>query len=122
MKVLQKWIKTNHKEYYKIHLTIINSLLPTKMTDKELEVVAAFLSLSPDIIEDGYFNPLARKKVLNILNISAAGLSNHLKSLIDKGFLSKTIVEDVVTSITIKEFLIPENDNQGYKFKLTKEV
>jgi DNA-binding MarR family transcriptional regulator len=117
MKIIQQAFKVNNEIYYNLHLQIINAVLPVRLTDKELEVLSAFMSLDKKLIEENYFNPLARKIVLKKLNLSAAGLSNHLKSMIDKGFLVKN---NMTNLITIKQFLLPEEDGQGYQFKIIK--
>ena len=118
MKIIQKAFKVENQEYYTMHLHIVNAILPVKLTDKELEVLSAFMGLDKNIIEENYFNPVARKKVLKRLDLSAAGLSNHLKSMINKGLLTKN---DITNTITIKEFLLPEEDGQGYQFKIMKK-
>ena len=118
MKVIQKELKVGLDEYYKLHLTIINSILPVKLTDKEIEVLAAFMALDKSITEEDTFNSFARKKVKEKLdNMSAGGLGNHLKSMIDKGFLDK---KEMSNKITIKNFLLPEDNNQGYQFKIVR--
>lgn len=117
MKIIQQAFKLDKDKYYIVHLGILNAILPVKLTDKELEVLAAFMGLDENIVEDSYFNPVARKKVLKKLELSAAGLSNHLKAMLDKGFLIKNSITNI---ITIKEFLLPEIDGQGYQFKIIK--
>lgn len=117
MKIIQQAFKLDKDKYYIVHLGILNAVLPVRLTDKELEVLAAFMGLDENIIEDTYFNPVARKKVLKKLGLSPAGLSNHLKSMLDKGFLIKNSITNV---ISIKEFLLPEIDGQGYQFKIMK--
>ena len=117
MKVVQKLFNVSHDKYYLLHLTIVNAVLPIKLTDKELEVLSSFMALDKSITEDFYFNPVARKRIINKLGLSTAGLSNHIKSMIDKGFLIKN---NITGNITIKEFLLPENDGQGYNFKINK--
>ena len=118
MKIIQQVFNLDNEKYYTAHLSIINAVLPVKLTDKELEVLAAFMGLDKNIIEDGFFNPVARKKVLKKLELSPAGLSNHLKSMINKGFLIKN---NVTNFITIKEFLLPEENEQGYQFKIIRK-
>ena len=118
MKIIQKSFNLENQDYYIMHLNIVNAILPVKLTDKELEVLAAFMGLEKNLIEENYFNPVARKKVLKKVGLSPAGLSNHLKSMIDKGFLSKN---DITNTITIKQFLLPEEDGQGYQFKIVKK-
>ena len=117
MKIIQQAFKLDKDKYYVVHLGILNAILPVKLTDKELEVLAAFMGLDKNIVEDSYFNPIARKIVLKKLKLSPAGLSNHLKAMIDKGFLIKN---SITNNITIKEFLLPEIDGQGYQFKIIK--
>jgi hypothetical protein len=38
--------------------------------------------------------------------------------MINKGFLIKN---DITNTITIREFLLPEDDGQGYQFKIVKK-
>ena len=64
------------------------------------------------------FNTYARKLVKETLKgMSAGSLSNHLKSMIDKGFLVK---DEITNRISVKEFLLPEDDWQGYQFRIIK--
>ncbi len=118
MKVIQQAFNLENEKYYVVHLNIINAILPVKLTDKELEVLATFMALDKNIIEDGYFNPISRKKVMKKLELIPAGLSNHLASMIKKGFLIKN---SITNNITIKPFLLPEENNQGYQFKIVKK-
>lgn len=117
MKIIQKSYKVKNDDYYKLHLTIINAVLPVKLTDKEIKVLASFMSLEKSLIKEDNFNSVARKQVKDKLGLSPGGLSNHLKSMINKGFLSKN---EITKRITIKEFLLPEDKIQGYQFKITK--
>lgn len=117
MKVIQQRFNVENEQYYIMHLNIINAILPVKLTDKELEVLAAFMNLDKSIVEDGYFNPVTRKKVMKKLNLLPAGLSNHLGNMIDKGFLVKNPITNI---ITIKDFLLPEENVQGYQFQIKK--
>ena len=117
MKIIQQVYKVDNDKYYELHLNIINAILPVKLTDKELEVLASFMALDEVLTKDDYFNPVARKKVREKTGVSPGGLSNHLKSMIKKGFLVKN---DITKKITIKEFLLPEEKVQGYQFKIMK--
>ena len=118
MKIIQKALKLKGDEYYKKHLSIINSMLPSQFTSKEIEVLAAFMSADPKLTEDDRFNSLVRKQVMKKLDLKPGGLSNYLKSMINKGFLDKS---EITHKITIKEYLLPEDKVQGYQFKLIKE-
>ncbi len=117
MEVIQKGFKLTNDEYYKFHLNVLNAVLSVKLTEKELDVLAAFMSLDKKIIQDDIFNLMARKKVRELLNLSSAGLGNYLKSLINKGFLIKN---EITNKITIIDILLPDENKQGYMFKIIK--
>lgn len=118
MKVIQKELRVEPGQYYLIHLNIINSVFPTKLTEKEIEVLAGFMALDKTITGVDMFNTYARKLVKETLKgMSAGSLSNHLKSMIDKGFLVK---DEITNRISVKEFLLPEDDWQGYQFRIIK--
>lgn len=118
MRVIQKELKVTSSDYYLIHLNIINSVFPVKLTEKEIAILAGFMALEHTITGVDMFNSYARKIVKERLGgMSSASLSNHLKSMLDKGFLTK---DEETNRIFIKEFLLPEEDWQGYQFKLVK--
>lgn len=120
MKIIQKGLTLLPRDYYLTHLSIINSFLPTKLTEKEIQVLAGFLSLDKSITDGDMFNTYARKIVKDSLQgMSSGSLSNYLSSLIAKGFLEKN---EITKRITVKEFLLPEDDWQGYQFKIIKQT
>ena len=45
MKIISKSLDLSREEYFKKHLLIINPLLPVQLTDKEAEVIAAFMTI-----------------------------------------------------------------------------
>lgn len=108
-------MKLSRKSFYETHLSIINCILPKKMTPMEIKVVAAFMSLNGDIALYR-FGPSAKKIIMKELGLSPAGLSNYLTSLIEKGFLIRT-----GDMINILPLLIPEKEEQWYLFKLINE-
>ena len=117
MKIISKALKDlGNEEYYLKHLQIVNQLLPVKMTNKETEVLAAFLSLGGDIVKKDRFGTTARKIVMENLGISAGGLGNYMKILNDKGFIFK----NEYNVFEVRPFLLPEEDNQGYQIKISK--
>lgn len=118
MEKIQKGLTLTKEEYYVKHLSIINPMFPIELSKKEIEVLAAFLALDKAIVEDDYFNSLARKKVREKLNLKAGGLSNYLRTMISKDFLEKS---DITGRITIKPYLIPDPIAQGYMFKIVKQ-
>lgn len=117
MRVIQQTVKVSKEDYHKFHLSIINPLFKDelRLSEKELEVLAAFMSLDKSITIGDMFNTYARKLVKEELGLSAGGLSNHLRSLIDKEFLSK---DEVTNRITVKPHLFPMDGWQGYQFKI----
>ena len=105
MKALSKRLELPVSEYYKVHLNIVNSLLPIKLTPKEVEVLALFMSLQGDIAKDR-FGSTAKKLVKQELSLSDGGLSNYIKTLKQKGFISPT--NEIPTLLT------PNVDKQEY--------
>ena len=120
MKVISQVVKVDRYNYYIKHLEMLNVILPLPetLTNKEVEVLAAFMYQDKNLIEEDMFNGVVRKKVMQKLNnMKPGGLGNHLKSMIDKKFLDKN---ELTKKITIKPFLLPENNGQGYRIKLVK--
>ena len=115
MKQIKKLLKLPKKEYYETHLSIINCLLPVKMTPMETKVIAAFMSLEGDIAQHR-FGPSAKKIIMQELDLSPAGLSNYIRSLLSKGFLEKRA--DMINFFPV---LIPEPDEQFYLLKLQRQ-
>ena len=114
MSKISKTITVKNKlDYYKNHPEIINPMLPVKLTPKELDIMAGFLELDNDARYDR-FGPQAKKVVRNQTGISHSGMSNYIKSLIDKGFL----VQNEVGVLRIRKILVPSEGNQSYEFKL----
>jgi len=105
MKALSKKLELPVSEYYITHLTIVNSLLPIKLTPKEIEVLAAFMAFQGDIAKDR-FGATAKKMVKQSLNLSDAGLCNYIKALKAKGFI--TLTNEIPT------LLIPNENKQEY--------
>lgn len=115
-KPIVKSLELEKSDYYSKHLSIVNVMLPTQLTPKEIEVLAAFMSLEGDIATDR-FGTTARKMVMDQVGISSpGGLGNYLKSLKDKGFIK---VED--SQWTILPLLHPHPQQQGYMFKLKRK-
>lgn len=113
--IIRKSVTAQGSGYYAVHLSIISGLLPVKLTQKEIEVLAEFMNLDEKIVEDGRFNSVARKKVRESLNLSPGGLGNYLKSLLEKGYLVKS---DVTRKISVRDWLVPARDAQLYQFVL----
>lgn len=112
MEQIKKLLSLNKSAYYITHLSIINCLLPKKMTPMEIEVMAAFMGLEGDIARYR-FGLSAKKIVRSQLELSPAGLSNYITQLLRKEFLIRR--GDVIEVLPI---LIPEPKEQIYLLKL----
>lgn len=118
MRVIQKSLDLEPKEFYRVHLNIVNAILSNKISKKEVEILSSFMSLDKKIIEHDMFNKVSRRKVMKELKLSASCLSIHIKSMLAKKFLIK---DDLTEKISIREHFLPEEFTQGYQFKLTKK-
>jgi hypothetical protein len=116
MEIIKKQLILPKNEYYVKHLSIVNVFLPRKLTPKEIEVVASFMSLEGDIANDR-FGTSARRIVMQGLNLSPGGLGNYMDSLQKKGFITK---QD--GSYSILPILHPELEEQKYMFNLLKRT
>ena len=110
MQIIKKQLILSPFDYFSTHLKIINPLLPVHLTPKEIELLANFMMLNGSISEDR-FGSTGKKIIMNKMNIGPAGISNYLRSLKQKGFISGNDILSV---------LYPENEQQGYNFKLIK--
>jgi DNA-binding MarR family transcriptional regulator len=118
MQIITKVLKVDSYEYYIKYLEILSTMIPLeKLTSKEIEVLAAFLSQDKSLIDEDMFNGVVRKRVMDKMDLKPGGLGNHLKSMIEKKYLMKN---DITKRITVKPFLIPEDNHQGFRIKLVK--
>jgi DNA-binding MarR family transcriptional regulator len=123
MQVITKVLKVSKYDYYIKHLEIMNVLLPEdkfpeRLSTKEIEVLAAFMSQDKNLIEEDMFNGVVRKKVMEKLSLKPGGLGNHLKKMIAKNYLTKN---PITRKIDLRSFMFPVNNSQGYRIKLVKE-
>lgn len=118
MAVIQKALTLENEEFYRQHLTIINTLLSLDLTEKEIEVLGAFMSLDKSLIKEDMFNTLTRKMVRERKGLSPGGLGNYLKSFVIKKIATKN---ELTRKITIKPYLHPDEVMQGYRIKLVKK-
>jgi len=112
-----KFDNLSKDKYFEKHLEIINAFLPYQLAKKEIEVIASFMSLEGDIIDDeNRFNSLARKKVKKKHKLTSANLSNYLKA-----YKEKKVIYEEDDMFKIYNYFFPSDKAQGYKFKITKE-
>lgn len=108
-------IVSTQKDFYFTHLKIVNAILPEHMVmgDKEMTVLAEFISLTGDI-STARFGPTAKAIIRKNCSISHAGLSNHLKSLHEKKIITST-KKDGKVNPTLLPLL---NHSQDYTISL----
>ena len=111
---IRKLETLNKGDYYNRHLEVINPFLPIKLTPKEIEVLAAFMSLEGELGNDR-FGTTARKVVMERIGISPGGLGNYLKSLKSKGFVYKDY-----GALHVAKIVQPNPKEQTYQFKIVK--
>lgn len=114
--MIRKRLNLSKSDYYTTHLSIMNVFLPIKMTPKEIEVLANFMSLEGDIAEDR-FGTSARRIVMSEMGIRPGGLGNYFDTLQKKGFLKKQANK----KFTILPILYPNPLVQNYQFQLLKK-
>ena len=118
MKILRAQKKLPGIDYYTTHLNILNCFLETKLSDKEVEVLANFMNLDKNITGNDMFNTYARRLAKDSMKeMSAASLSNHIKTLKEKKYIEK----DSVGRLKIVNYLFPEETFQGYQLKIQKD-
>jgi hypothetical protein len=107
------------EDYYRKHLEIINPFLPVPLTEKKINVLAAFMSLEGDIVKDDRFSTSARKLVRKKHSLSHGNLGNYLKDYKEKNLI---YIPEGKTGYEIRPYLFPEMVIQGYKFQITRDV
>lgn len=107
--MIKKALKLSLEDYIKKHLEIINVFLPIKLTEKEIEVIGAFMAIE-DIDK---FSSNNKKVVSGKLGIAMSNLSMYINKLIEKGFIIK--IDDRLEVLPI---LYPSNGYQEYMFRV----
>lgn len=113
--ILCKELQIVGRKYYDMHIRIVNSLFYAQLTNREIDVLAAFmyhqLEYGADIRKTKYWITVE-------LNLSEQGLSNYLVSLCKKGCL----ISEGGGRYRIPEHIIPQPDMQRYQIKLVKKT
>lgn len=112
---IKKTLSLDKDKYYETHLSIINGVLPIRLTPMEITVLAAFMALDGDIVNNDRFCTSARKIVKDKLSLSDGGLGNYLKTFRTRGFIRNKDGKEIIFPI-----LVPDSNEQEYSFKLTK--
>lgn len=116
--VIQKSLLEEGANYYSKHIEIINTFFPIRLTPKEIEVLGEFIAIDNPIAKEDRFNTIFRKQVKKNLKLSDGGLSNYIKSLMEKA----AVKENKEGILFINPILFPRDDFQYYQFKLKRDV
>ena len=108
MEVIRKKLSLDKDKYYRVHLEIVNSVLPTKMSKRELDILAGFMSLEGEVVEQYRFGTDARSMVRDKLGISASNMSNYFDKLVKKGFIKPVLDERGRRKLEIIPLLRPQ--------------
>lgn len=111
-KPIQKVLSLSKKDYYITHLSLINVILPVKMTNREIEIIARAMIFEGELAGDR-FGATARKILKNDLDLSDGGLGNFIKSLQIKGILKTS-----ASGLQIHPILFNSPTEQLYNIKL----
>lgn len=103
MKKVSKVVNSSGNAYYRVHLQLINPILPVQLSEKELDVLSYFLMLG-DLSRD------SRKLVREKLGMSFGSLTNHIRHLKEKGF--------ILEGDELNGVIVPNKGSQEYVFKL----
>ena len=112
METIYKTIKLKKEDYYRIHLSIINPVLPVTLTPREIDILASFMVFEGDIALDR-FGTTAKKMAMESLKLKPSNLSNFMKNLLKKGFIFEKNGK-----MEILPILFPEKNKQEYKFRI----
>ncbi len=115
MKILNKTIETDYNGFYLSHVRMVNAIFGSALTSKEVKVLSVFMAIS-SYLDNGYvLDSITRKQIMKELNMFPGGLSNHTKSIKEKGFIENVKGKK---GLKIKDFMIPEKGKQLYQICL----
>ena len=112
MKTISKTLALDKVNYYETHLSIVNCLLPVKMTPTEIKILARFMSFKGELAKER-FGATGKKLIRESMKLTHQGLSNYMNSLIKKRFII-----ELQGKLTIWPILHPEDTEQEYMIKL----
>jgi DNA-binding MarR family transcriptional regulator len=95
------------EKYCQLYIEVINLLVPVRATQREIEVLSCIASHGVKLNKD------SRKLLMKDLNLSESNLSLIVKSLYEKGFISKKGKE-----YGLKNFVIPPSNNVQFIIKV----
>jgi len=115
---ISKTLKLSPDDYYRVHMELINPILPVKLSPKEIEILSIFMSFTGTLAENR-FCTTGRKMVRDKLFLSHQSLSNYIINLTKKGFIKEE--EDESDNLTLLPILFPNDKEQVYLLKIIKK-
>lgn len=112
--MVRKILRLRPSDYYLTHLRLVNAVMPVRMTEKQLEVLAEFMA------QDS-FDSRAKKAVRDKLNLTPPNLSNHIKELVLKGFVIQYMDERARRRYKLHDLIKIKPDQTQYQFLLVNE-
>jgi hypothetical protein len=117
MKTLKKTLELKEEEFFITHMRIVNSILPIKLTEREIEVLGVFMSFTGTIANDRFCTQ-GKKIVRTKLNISTQSLHNFITNIKNKNLL----ITNDSNNLDILPILFPLDYNeQAYNIILKKK-
>lgn len=114
MKSLKKTYTLSNKEYFTMHMNIVNALLPIKLTIREIEVLGVFMSFT-GTLANNRFCTSGKSIVRDELGISSQSIWNIIENLKKKNI----IINNDEGNLDILPILFPNDSNeQSYYIKL----
>ena len=97
-------------DFYPKYLKLINVILPNPLTQKEIEVLSAFMELRGDLVESNRFGTEARRLIRNKFGFKThSNIDNYIKYFKTKGILVKN--EDTGLLEMNKVVSVPNGDD-----------
>ena len=96
--------------YYSRHIKIVNGIQDFGLNSKEVDILVFFITLG-----GGSFDKERRKELRERYNYSFSVLSNHLRSLLEKGLLYKE-----GKNYVINKYLVPDSYSEEYSIKILR--
>ena len=118
--MLVKNIVKSGKDYYIKHLDIISTFKDVPLTKIEREILATLMLMCEGEEQSDLLSSENMLKVRKELRLSSPSLSNHIKSLIIKGYiyrdeLNKKMFKGVVPKLEGNEYLIRLHRDNGIR-------
>lgn len=118
MKKVSKTLALGGIKYYQAHLRIASSVMPVTPTNRELDILAAFLQ---HVSEGAVITREARKAAIEDLGISESNLANFVKRMATRKLIVPFLDGDQ-KKYRVHPVLVPDPESQEYSFKIVNDA